>query len=54
MTANSGSGNGGDKFDQARRNFLRGIGLGTAAAVARPAWGGQTFGDAFAEFFQKN
>ena len=44
---------GNDKFDAARRNFLRGIGLG-AAAAAQPAWGGQTFADAMAGFFQKH
>ena len=53
MTTDSGSRNNRDRFNEARRNFLRGIGLGTAAAVAQPAWGGQTFGDAFADFFQK-
>ncbi|MDH3336243.1 MAG: 4Fe-4S dicluster domain-containing protein [Gammaproteobacteria bacterium] len=54
MSNETGSGNDGDKFDQARRNFLRGIGMGTAAAVAQPAWGGQTFQDTFADFFQKD
>lgn len=53
MSTNSGSRKDRDRFSEARRNFLRGIGLGTAAAVAQPAWGGQTFGDAFADFFQK-
>jgi len=45
------------KFDKARRNFLRGIGMGaatTAATVAQPAWGGEMFQDAFADFFQKD
>ncbi len=41
-------------FDKARRKFLRGLGMGTAAAVAQPAWGGQTFQDTFADFFQKD
>jgi Fe-S-cluster-containing dehydrogenase component len=51
----SGQGEGsGDKFDKARRNFLRGIGLGGAAALAKPAWGGQSFGEAWADFFQKH
>ena len=54
MSQKTGPGQGGDKFDQARRNFLRAVGLGTAAAVAQPAWGGQTFQDAFAAFFQKD
>ena len=45
---------GGNKFDQARRNFLRTVGAGTLAAAAQPAWGGQTFQDAFADFFQKD
>ncbi len=44
----------GNKFDQARRNFLRGVGVGAVATVAKPAWGGQTFSDAFADFFQKH
>jgi len=49
------NGNGsGNQFDRARRNFLRGLGLGGAAALAKPAWGGQTFGDAWAGFFQKH
>ncbi len=43
-----------NKFEMARRNFLRGIGMSAAAVVAKPAWGGQTFGDAFADFFQKH
>ena len=42
-----------DRFNEARRNFLRGLGLGTAAVAATPAWGGATFSDAFADFFQK-
>jgi molybdopterin-containing oxidoreductase family iron-sulfur binding subunit len=54
MSNNSGSGNDGGKFDQARRNFLRGLGMGTAVAAAQPAWGGQTFQDTFADFFQKD
>jgi len=53
MSNNNSSGNGGN-FDKARRNFLRGLGIGTAVAVAQPAWGGQTFQDAFASFFQKD
>ena len=40
-------------FDKARRNFLRGLGMGTAVA-AQPAWGGETMQDAFADFFQKD
>jgi len=40
-------------FDKARRNFLRGLGMGTAVA-AQPAWGGVTMQDAFADFFQKD
>jgi len=40
--------------DKVRRNFLHGLGMGAAVAVAQPAWGGQTFGDAFAGFFQKH
>lgn len=43
-----------NRFDQARRNFLRGVGVGAVATVAKPAWGGQTFSDAFADFFQKH
>ncbi len=54
MSSDSGSRKNRDRFDEARRNFLRGLGLGTAAAVAQPAWGGQTFSDAFADFFQKH
>ncbi|MDH5345953.1 MAG: 4Fe-4S dicluster domain-containing protein [Gammaproteobacteria bacterium] len=42
------------KFDQARRSFLRGLGLGSVAAAAKPAWGGESFGDALADFFQKH
>ena len=45
-----GSGN----FDKARRRFLQGVGMGAATAVAQPAWGGQSFQDAFADFFQKD
>lgn len=40
-------------FDKARRNFLRGLGMG-AAVAAQPAWGGETMQDAFADFFQKD
>jgi len=54
MTGDCGSSDGGEKFDKARRNFLRGLGLGGAAAAATPAWGGETFSDAFADFFQKH
>ena len=54
MSNDTGSGNDGGKFDQARRNFLRGLGMGTAVAAAQPAWGGQTFQDAFADFVQKD
>lgn len=43
-----------DNCDKVRRNFLRGLGVGAAAAVAQPAWGGRTFEDAFAGFFQKH
>jgi len=53
MSTNPDSKKDRDRFNEARRKFLRGLGLGTAAAVAQPAWGGQTFGDAFADFFQK-
>lgn len=52
MTSDSDSGGKHDSFDKARRNFLRGLGLGGATAVAQPAWGGETFSDAFADFFQ--
>ena len=54
MSRDSGTRKNRDKFNEARRNFLRGLGAGTAAAVAQPAWGGQTFSDAFADFFQKH
>ena len=54
MSSDDTAGKGGGNFDKARRNFLRGVGMGTAAAVAQPAWGGQTFQDAFADFFQKD
>jgi molybdopterin-containing oxidoreductase family iron-sulfur binding subunit len=44
-----------DKADLARRRFLKGLagvaGAG-AAAAGSPAWGGSTFADAFADFFQ--
>ncbi len=43
-----------NKFEMARRSFLRGIGMSAAATAATPAWGGQTFSDAFADFFQKH
>lgn len=48
-----------DRFDEARRNFLKGLGGGAvgAAAVAAaptPAWGGQTFMDALGSMFQKH
>ncbi len=54
MTSNSDRDDKPDLFDKARRNFLRGLGVGTAVAAVQPAWGGQTFGDAFADFFQKH
>jgi molybdopterin-containing oxidoreductase family iron-sulfur binding subunit len=54
MSSDDTAGKGGGNFDKARRNFLRGLGMGTAAAVAQPAWGGQTFQDVFADFFQKD
>jgi len=54
MSRDNGRRDGHSKFDQARRNILRAIGLGAAAAVAQPAWGGQTLQDAFASFFQKD
>ena len=53
MSNDNSPGDGGN-FDKARRNFLRTVGVGAAAAVAQPAWGGQTFQDAFASFFQKD
>ncbi|MDH3615504.1 MAG: 4Fe-4S dicluster domain-containing protein [Gammaproteobacteria bacterium] len=46
--------NGGNNFDKARRKFLAGLGMGAAAAVGQPAWGGEIFQDAFADFFQKD
>jgi len=54
MSSDDTAGKGGGSFDKARRNFLRGLGIGTVAAVAQPAWGGQTFQDVFADFFQKD
>jgi molybdopterin-containing oxidoreductase family iron-sulfur binding subunit len=54
MSSNGGERKGANKFDQARRNFLRGIGAGTLVTAAQPAWGGQTLQDAFADFFQKD
>ncbi len=54
MSRKSDAGKKRDKFNEARRNFLRSLGLGAAAAAAQPAWGGQTFSDAFADFFQKH
>ncbi len=53
MSEHSDSGNGDNRFSEARRRFLRGLGM-SAAAVAQPAWGGKTFGDAFADFFQQH
>ena len=48
-----------DGFSAYRRRFLAGIagagaavGVAAAAGAARPAWGGSTLGDAFADFFQ--
>jgi Fe-S-cluster-containing dehydrogenase component len=46
-------------FDDARRRFLKGLGVGAAGAVAAaslptPAWGGQTLKDALGGFFQKH
>ncbi|HSG97687.1 MAG TPA: 4Fe-4S dicluster domain-containing protein [Woeseiaceae bacterium] len=54
MSSDGGERKGANKFDQARRNFLRGIGAGTLVTAAQPAWGGQTLQDAFADFFQKD
>jgi len=52
MSDDTRSGDDGGNFDKARRKFLRGLGIGTAVTAAQPAWGGQTFQDAFADFFQ--
>jgi Fe-S-cluster-containing dehydrogenase component len=46
-------------FDDARRRFLKGLGIGAATAAAAaglpaPAWGGQTMGDALGSLFQKH
>jgi len=54
MTTDSDAENECGKFDSARRNFLKGIGAGSAATLAQPAWGGETFSDAWADFFQKD
>ena len=54
MSNDGSSGDDGRNFDKARRNFLRGVGMGAAATAAQPAWGGETFQDAFAQFFQKD
>jgi len=48
-----------ERFEKARRRFLKGAGVGAAATAAAvtlpaPAWGGQTMGDAFGSFFQKH
>jgi len=48
-----------ERFEKARRRFLKGAGIGAAATAAAatlpaPAWGGQTLGDAFGSFFQKH
>jgi len=46
-----------NKPDLARRRFLKGIGVASAAtgvAVATPAWGGSTMSDAFSDFFQSH
>lgn len=46
-----------ERFEKARRRFLKGAGAAAAAAAATlpaPAWGGQTMGDAFGSFFQKH
>ncbi len=47
------------RFERARRRFLKGAGVGAAATAAAatlpaPAWGGETFMDAFGSFFQKH
>jgi molybdopterin-containing oxidoreductase family iron-sulfur binding subunit len=54
MSNDGSSGDDGCNFDKARRNFLRGVGMGAAVTAAQPAWGGETFQDAFAQFFQKD
>ena len=54
MSNDSSSKDDGGNFDKARRNFLRGVGMGAAVTAAQPAWGGETFQDAFAQFFQKD
>ena len=48
-----------ERFEKARRRFLKGAGVSAAATAAAatlpaPAWGGQTLGDAFGSFFQKH
>jgi molybdopterin-containing oxidoreductase family iron-sulfur binding subunit len=45
--------------DKGRRSLLKSLGLGTAGAVAattlaKPAWGGRTFSEAFRDYFQKH
>ena len=54
MSSDGDPGDCGGKFDKARRNFLRGVGMGAATTAAQPAWGGETLQDAFADFFQKD
>ena len=54
MSNDKGSKKDPGNVDKLRRSFLKGIGISAAATVAQPAWGGQTFGDAFAGFFQKH
>jgi molybdopterin-containing oxidoreductase family iron-sulfur binding subunit len=48
------SSNGGPGCNDGRRGFLKRLGVGAAALTATPAvaWGGKTFGEAFASLFQ--